>query len=137
MPNRSHTQPGSHPEFKSPANPPGLAERRQFGRRTTVWHAWIVTSGAHRTACVVRNVSARGALLELDVPAWLPHEFILALEEPLISIACDVRHRGQHGLGISFRNPDDGQRLATLAIGPATQPGGRPDERLARIMQQV
>jgi hypothetical protein len=89
--------------------------RRRFGRRRMVWHAWIVTPGPRRTACTVRNVSSGGALLELDVPAWLPHEFMLCLEDSAMSALCDVRHRGRHGVGISFRHAAEGLALARLA----------------------
>jgi hypothetical protein len=102
-------------DLKPPSNFTQSADRRRFGRRRMVWHAWIVTPGPRRTACTVRNVSSGGALLELDVPAWLPHEFMLCLEDSAMSALCDVRHRGRHGVGISFRHAAEGLALARLA----------------------
>ncbi len=133
MPDRSRLQPQQHPEPATPAKLHGLAERRQFGRRTTVWHAWIVTSGPRRTACVVRNLSVTGALLELEVPAWLPPIFTLAIEDRDISIACEVRHRGQHGVGVSFSDPEAGRRLSLLAGKPATGSRARRDDTSGAI----
>jgi hypothetical protein len=102
-------------DLKPSSNFAQSVDRRRFGRRRMVWHAWIVTTGPRRTACTVRNVSSGGALLELDVPAWLPHEFTLCLEDSAMSALCDVRHRGLHGVGISFRHAAEGLALARLA----------------------
>jgi hypothetical protein len=113
-----------------------------------VWHAWIITQGSRRTACIVRNVSNGGALLELDVPAWLPHEFTLYLEDRNVSALCDVRHRGRYGVGIAFRDAADGvvfARLAGLraatfrtsasaAASAPAKPAGFPRARLTREM---
>lgn len=84
-----------------------LSERRNFGRRQTLWHAWIMVSGRQRFACAVRNISPGGALLECEVPPWLPVEFRLVVEPYDIDILCDLRHRGKHGVGVQFREPLD------------------------------
>ncbi|HRK18843.1 MAG TPA: PilZ domain-containing protein [Hyphomicrobiaceae bacterium] len=78
-------------------------ERRSFGRRQTLWHAWIAAPGRARFACLVRNISPGGALLECEVPPWLPHEFRLIVEAHDIDIECDLRHRGKFGIGVQFR----------------------------------
>lgn len=104
-------------------------DRRNFGRRQTVWHAWIYVSGRPRMACLVRNISAGGALLECDVPVWMGHELRLVIEPYDIDVACDVRHKGLHGLGVQFqamldhpavRSPD---RPNTAALPQSTRPG--------------
>jgi hypothetical protein len=77
-------------------------ERRQFGRRETCIHAWILVEGRPRTACVVRNVSEGGALLELEVPAWMPFRFLLDVEAKRFRSQCEIRHKGAHGLGVTF-----------------------------------
>ena len=53
------------------------SDRRNFGRRQTVWHAWIHVAGRPRMTCLVRNISAGGALLECQVPAWMEYELRL------------------------------------------------------------
>ena len=77
-------------------------ENRAFGRRATVRHAWIVASQRQRLSCCIRNLSVGGALLELAVPAWLPYNFDIVIEEPKLTVACEVRHRGLHGVGVAF-----------------------------------
>ena len=89
-------------------------DRRVFGRRGTVWHAWILTSARQRLACCVRNVSHGGALLELDVPAWLPHTFELFIEERDLRIPCGLRHRGRHGVGVQFSDTDKARALLAI-----------------------
>ena len=95
-------------------------EKRQFGRRSTLWHAWIVTNGKQRLPCCVRNVSDGGALLELEVPAWLPDKFILVIEERNLTIRCDLRHRGKHGVGIAYEDINDGRVLLEICKGQQT-----------------
>lgn len=77
-------------------------ENRAFGRRATVRHAWIVVGQRQRLSCCIRNLSVGGALLELAVPAWLPYNFDIEIEEPKMKVACEVRHRGLHGVGVAF-----------------------------------
>ena len=82
------------------------SDRRVFGRRAIVRHAWITANQRPRLPCCIRNLSRGGALLELDVPSWLPYTFELAFEQPKIVIACEVAHRGKHGVGVAFHaNP--------------------------------
>ena len=98
------------------------ADRRQFGRRSSVWHAWIVTGTRQRIACCVRNVSTGGALLELAVPATLPQQFELLIEERNLSIRCELRHRGEHGIGISFQDVEMGRHLYELTANQPARP---------------
>ena len=77
-------------------------ENRAFGRRATVRHAWIVVGQRQRLSCCIRNLSVGGALLELAVPAWLPYNFDIEIEEPKMKVTCEVRHRGLHGVGVAF-----------------------------------
>jgi hypothetical protein len=77
-------------------------ERRQFGRRTTALHAWIRIAGRPQIACMVRNLSDSGALLEFDVPDWLPFRFRLAIEATGLECDCETRHNGTNGIGVSF-----------------------------------
>ena len=67
--------------------------RRQFGRRTVYWHAWIVMNDRRRLPCIVHNVSEGGAYLEF--PGQMPNTdtFRLLVEEQGIDQLCDVRHR--------------------------------------------
>lgn len=77
-------------------------ERRQFGRRQTALHAWIKIAGRPPVACVVRNLSVNGALLEFDVPEWMPFEFQLVIEAGRFEVDCELRHKGNSGCGVMF-----------------------------------
>lgn len=100
-----------------------VVDNRAFGRRNTVRHAWITAGQRSRLSCCIRNLSVGGALLELDVPAWLPYNFELMIEDPKMTIACEVKHRGQHGVGVAFLSNIDG--LMLLDSCPA-QPAQKP-----------
>ncbi len=82
------------------ANP--AIERRQFGRRESSLHGWIVAEGRPRIACVVRNVSDGGALLELPVPKGLPFHFSLVIDCKGFQALCEVRHQSDQRMGIQF-----------------------------------
>jgi PilZ domain len=78
------------------------ADRRQFGRRSTVWHAWVVVAGRPRQACIVRNVSPTGALLEFPDAPPEAHEFRLLIDTLGFEARCDVRHRNRNLIGVFF-----------------------------------
>ncbi|MCB1519497.1 MAG: PilZ domain-containing protein [Hyphomicrobiaceae bacterium] len=78
------------------------AERRQFGRRNTALHAFIRIPGRPLIACVVRNLSVNGALLEFEVPKWLPYQFRLVIEAGRFEVDCEIRHHGLTGIGVMF-----------------------------------
>lgn len=77
-------------------------ERRQFGRRETFIHGMLLVPGRPAVACVVRNVSERGALLEVELKWTLPYRVRLVVEAKRLDIYCEVRHHGAHGIGVEF-----------------------------------
>jgi hypothetical protein len=81
-------------------------ERRQFGRRTTAIHGWLVIEGRPKIPCLVRNVSEGGALLECEVPAWLPFRFHLLIDCKGFSAWCEVRHSKESWIGVRFERVD-------------------------------
>lgn len=80
----------------------GGPEQRQFGRRQTNLHAWISVPGRPKLPCIVRNISLGGALLELDMPAWLPFNFQLTIESTRFVALCEVRHSSGRQAGVRF-----------------------------------
>ena len=84
------------------SNFPQAAERRQFGRRQTNVHAMIATRGRPPIACVMRDASTGGALLEVVHPEWLPARFRLIVEANNFEADCEVVHRSQTGVGVRF-----------------------------------
>ncbi|MCC7045638.1 MAG: hypothetical protein IT562_02900 [Alphaproteobacteria bacterium] len=55
-------------------------ERRRHGRSAVAWHGRIMISQAPSVACVVLNVSERGAKLRLRLPIDLPGGFVLSID---------------------------------------------------------
>jgi hypothetical protein len=78
------------------------ADRRQFGRRLTVIHAWATTNANPQFRCIVRNISSSGALLEFPDRAPPSNTFRLIVESMGQEWACDVRHRRENFLGVAF-----------------------------------
>ena len=79
-----------------------MTERRQFGRRKTLLHGWVVVEGRPKMACLVRNVSEGGALLECDVPKGLPFRFSLVIDCKGFQAWCEVRHQTDQWMGVRF-----------------------------------
>jgi hypothetical protein len=77
-------------------------ERRQFGRRQTMSAGWLKISGRPRLPCRIINISPKGALLELDVPEWLPFQFELMIELDNSVHTCQIRHTKPSAVGVNF-----------------------------------
>jgi hypothetical protein len=77
-------------------------DQRQFGRRQSQFHGWIKAHGRRRVACIVRNFSAAGALVEPLEPFNAKGPFTLTIEAIGLDIACSVKHKADGMLGVSF-----------------------------------
>jgi len=82
-------------------------DNRRFGRRRTLWHAWVSVPGREREPCRVRNLSVEGALLEFERTVPCAGRFKLTIEETGFEVDCSVRHRGSSGLGVYFNEASD------------------------------
>lgn len=78
------------------------SERRDFGRRATVMHAWAYPKGRFGVPCTIRNVSATGALLEFSYGTPQADSFRLVVPILRQEWWCDVRHRRPKALGVYF-----------------------------------
>lgn len=65
-------------------------------------HAWVTVGRRQPIACVVRNFSGRGALLEFPDRAPTADLFRLVVEDPHIEVQCEVRHRRGKAIGVYF-----------------------------------
>lgn len=81
---------------------PRGAERRQFGRRNTICHAIACARGRPPSPCVVRDVSAGGAKVELQRSASLPNRFRLIVSAWKFEADCEVMHRADDSVGVRF-----------------------------------
>jgi hypothetical protein len=98
---------------------------RQFGRRWSNVHGWIHVDGRPRAACLVRNVSEGGALIEIDPSAGLiPDQFTLVIQPLQIEIGCEIRHQRHGSLGIRFTGAD-GWQAANAIEAASHSPGGQ------------
>lgn len=87
-----------------------FSERRQFGRRTTRIHAWIALPGRPRQACIVKNLSPCGALIELLEDGLLPFKFPLVMGAPEEVVICQACHQDRNLIGVQFKR----RRAATV-----------------------
>jgi hypothetical protein len=77
-------------------------DRREFGRRNSLLHGWLVMEGRPRISVLVRNVSEGGALLECPVPKSMPFRFQLIIESKGFEATCEARHQSETWIGVSF-----------------------------------
>lgn len=87
--------------------------RRQFGRRETSRTAIATIAGSTPIACMIRNLSEGGALLDFPEGIVPDRPFRLAIDGTPFNLFCEVRHHGAYGVGVRFLNPADGKRLMT------------------------
>jgi hypothetical protein len=82
-----------------------MPDKRRSPRRRTLKAGWIVFNGGHSTInCVVRNLSATGAMLELPSVVGVPATFTLVISDE--SHKCRVVRRSIGVLGVSFEPTD-------------------------------
>jgi hypothetical protein len=84
---------------------PAVSERRKRSRAITAQNAMIACRGAKRINCVVRNFSSTGARLELAVPSAVPETFDLVFDDSRAALACRVKWRKDHAVGVQFQLP--------------------------------
>jgi len=56
--------------------------------------------------CLVRNVSATGARLELDSTHLLPLEFELEIPKQRLIYSCELKWRSEKAVGVRFKERD-------------------------------
>ena len=78
-----------------------MSENRRKARQRTFKGGSIVLP-IGTVDCIVRNVSATGALLELKEPALIPNDFELIIKPELTRRSCRVVRRDALQLGVSF-----------------------------------
>ena len=115
-------------------------ERRQFGRRETGYSAWIRVAGKPSQACVVRNLTDGGALLECSYPRLLPFRFVLDIPALGGKYRCEARHCGDTALGVEFLGSEQHDNAPTSKAaqsGNAGTWGTQTGERQVRLPQHM
>lgn len=83
------------------------ADRRAFGRRTTLLRGKVILPGRGRIYCMIHNLSEGGALLEFeDGRISMPHRFELEIEIFGTRLMCEPRHASDAGVGVRFVSGD-------------------------------
>lgn len=91
-------------------------ERREFGRRQAGSTGWIRIPGRPKLSCRIVNETPKGALLELQVPAWLPFQFELVVDADKVVHTCEIRHSRPDRLGVYYINPVEQPAQGTKPI---------------------
>ncbi|WAP68195.1 PilZ domain-containing protein [Jiella pelagia] len=120
------------------------AERREAPRMRVLKRAKLIFNGGFSTFdCIVRNISATGALLTIDDSVQLPKEFRIRIGEDQAIRPAELIYRRSMFAGIRFL--DLGERGAggpALPRGPArpeggTDPAGAEPHGIRRIVPEV
>jgi hypothetical protein len=78
-------------------------ERRRVPRADLfrIGELWLQDE-AEPVDCLVRNISSRGALLEVRTTDGIPETFRLTIERAGLDRSCAVARRTAHCLGVTF-----------------------------------
>lgn len=82
--------------------PQTFADRRASVRHDCNYLGFVKIQGAPLTPCRVVNVSAGGALLELQEPIGLPASFRISIPMELFEADCETRHQTGKHVGVMF-----------------------------------
>ena len=83
--------------------PAVLDERRKAPRHRTLKAGHISFNRSAVFDCRVRNLSERGAMLDVASPLGIPDDFVLVIEGDHFKQQCHVIWRTQTRLGVEFR----------------------------------
>jgi len=78
-------------------------DRRTAPRMRTLKAGTILFNRAGGIDCCVRNLSPKGALLEVASQVGIPAEFVLLIERDRFRQPCQVIWRNATRLGVEFR----------------------------------
>lgn len=94
-----------------------MAEKRS-NPRMRVLKAGTIAFGGAAIDCTVRNVTASGALLEVESPLGIPQRFLLVIPADHVSRSCRLIWASDHRIGVRFDRTEDGALGQTKGGGP-------------------
>lgn len=94
-----------------------MAEKRSIPR-PRVLKAGTIAFGGAAIDCTVRNVTATGALLEVESPLGIPHHFVLVIPSDGVSRSVRLIWASERRIGVRFDRTDDGAPKQTRADAP-------------------
>jgi len=80
-----------------------MTEQRTSPRRHTFKVGTILFGWATAVECVVRNLSATGACIEVASSAGIPGEFALRIKREIPKRECRVAWRSKRRIGVRFK----------------------------------
>ena len=85
--------------------PARAMEEKRKHQRTEINELAYVSAGGSVMRCIVRNISAEGAAIDVDNPAFVPSQFRLVLAGTSATHDCTVIWIQGKRIGLSFRKP--------------------------------
>jgi hypothetical protein len=80
---------------------PSMEEKRKYPR-TEISEPAYVSSGGSVMSCVVRNISAEGAAIDIENPAFVPARFRLVMANDSSVYECKIAWIQQKRIGLTF-----------------------------------
>ena len=87
--------------------PARAMEEKRKHQRTEINEPAYVSAGGSVMRCVVRNISAEGAAIDVDNPAFVPAQFRLVIASNSTTHDCTVIWIQGKRIGLSFRKPTE------------------------------
>jgi hypothetical protein len=88
-----------------------VEEKRKY-QRSEVNEPAYVSAGGSVMSCMVRNVSAEGAAIDIEDPAFVPERFRLVMSKGALVRECQIAWLQDKRIGITFvsasSEPPDG-----------------------------
>jgi len=78
-----------------------MDEHRSSPRHRVLKAGTIEFSGS-KIDCVIRNISATGAAIEVKSPIWFPNSFVLAVASDGTERRCHIVWREEKRIGVAF-----------------------------------
>jgi hypothetical protein len=79
-----------------------MLEQRKTTRHRVLKTGTITFNRAGGISCMVRNISAAGACLEVETPIGIPDDFTLLIDTDHARHACRVSWRKDNRIGVIF-----------------------------------
>jgi hypothetical protein len=79
-----------------------MIERRKAQRRRTLKTGSLIFKNGGGVSCMVRNISAGGACLEVTDSLKIPDAFTLVVESDNILRRCQIGWRSKNRIGVAF-----------------------------------
>jgi hypothetical protein len=90
----------------SDSHGPTLMEEKRKHPRTDVNQPAYVSAGGSVMSCVVRNISAEGAAIDVENPAFVPPRFRLVMAADSSVRECTIAWIQKNRIGLSFVGPE-------------------------------